>query len=62
MLGNRTNSARIRIYNSGIDTKLRTNSPVDIGAREEAIEIINGSCDFEMNGHKIERISKEGDL
>lgn len=62
VLGNRTNSARIRIYNSGIDTKLRTNSPVDIGAREEAIEIINGNCDFEMNGHKIERICKEGDL
>ena len=62
VLGNWKGNARIRIYNSGIDIKLRTNWHTDVGAAEEDIAVINGTCLFEKNGQIIERVCQEGEL
>ena len=62
VLGNRTDTAKVRIYNSGVDTQLRTKWHTDIGAAEEDIEIINGICHFLYNGKEIERHCEEVEL
>lgn len=62
VLGNWSDSAKVRIYNSGVDTQLRTKWHTDIGAAEENIEIINGICHFHRNGEEIERYCEEVEL
>lgn len=61
-IGNQLMNAKIRILNSDVDTKLKTNLTTDIGAKIEDIYIANGRCKFMLNGKVIERRVEDADL
>ncbi|MCM1272943.1 MAG: EAL domain-containing protein [Clostridium sp.] len=59
-MGNTPGNASIYVKNSDLVTTVKNNLGVDVGA--EVFEIVNGRCDFKLNGKEVERESIEGDL
>ncbi len=59
-MGNAPGNASIYVKNSDLVTTVKNNLGVDVGA--EVFEIVNGRCDFKLNGKEVERESIEGDL
>ncbi|MDE6025091.1 MAG: EAL domain-containing protein [Lachnospiraceae bacterium] len=59
-MGNAPGNANIHVKNSDLVTTVKNNLGVDVGA--EVFEIVNGRCDFKLNGKEVERESIEGEL
>ena len=61
-MGDYNQNGKIQIVNCDIDTRLKSNLDMDIGAKEDNIYIANGRSSFVLNGTEIDRKMVDGVL